>query len=91
LGRSFLSRPRIYLGIRSDSAQLISKKLAIASLATALTAIAIVFALVRFPLMPKLMGSHYQPKYDLINDLYVWRDAIALVKDHVDEAKALAR
>jgi hypothetical protein len=77
----------VYLGIRTDSLQLISKKVGIASLATALVGIALIFALVRFPLLPKLMGSRYEAKYDLTNDLYAWRDAANLIKDHVDETR----
>lgn len=80
----------IHLGRRVDGEKpLISKRLMIASVATSLVAIGLVFAVVRYPLLPKVLGSRYQARYDLTNDLYAWKDGNRLVSEMLDEAVQL--
>jgi hypothetical protein len=45
------------------------------------------FALVATPLLPKLMGERYQPRYDLVNDLYAWQSGLPLVRAEVEEVR----
>jgi hypothetical protein len=67
-------------------AELLSRKVVIASISTALAAVALVFAVVRFPVLPKVLGKHYVAKYDLTNDLFAWREGTRLVGDMIEEA-----
>lgn len=78
----------IHLARRVDSGTpLISRRLAIGSIATALAAIALVFAVVRFPLLPRVLGRHYQARYDLTNDLFAWKDGNHLVRESLEELR----
>ncbi len=67
-----------------DAPSVISRRLTIASVATAIAAIAIVFAFVRYPVLPKVMGSRYNPRWDITTDLYAWREGAALVREELD-------
>jgi len=81
-----------YLGLalhlaRSIDRPLLSRKLAIASVATSLVAIALVFVVARFPVLPKLLGESYEPRYDLVNDLYAWRSGTPLVEQALQQVR----
>ncbi len=81
-----------YLGLalhlaRTTDRSPVSRKLAIASVATSLLAIALVFVVVRFPVLPKLFRESYEPKYDLVNDLYAWRTGAPLVEQALRQVR----
>jgi hypothetical protein len=46
------------------------------------------FALVATPLLQKLLGQRYRPRYDLVNDLYAWQSGLPLVRSEVDEVRS---
>jgi hypothetical protein len=46
------------------------------------------FVLVTTPLVPRLSGQGYRPRYDLVNDLYAWRAALPLVRSAIEEARS---
>jgi hypothetical protein len=48
----------------------------------------VAFVLVATPLLPKLSGKGYRPRYDLVNDLYAWRLGARVVSDAVERARA---
>lgn len=82
-----------YLGVAIHLARvcdrerpLLPRWLSIGSLATSALAIVLVYVAVRYPVMPRLLGRRYQPRYDLVNDLYVWRDASKAVQEALDDA-----
>ena len=78
----------IHLARRCDATpDVVARKIMIAAGATALIAIGIVFAVVRFPILPSLLGTRYDPKLDLVNDLYVWRPASGLVAQSLDRVE----
>jgi len=71
----------LHLARRVDQTpSVLGRKLSIAAVATSLGAIALVFAVVLFPVLPKVLGKSYEPKYDLINDLYAWKPGAKLVE-----------
>lgn len=81
-----------YLGLalhlaRRTGTPLLSRKLAIASVATSLIAIVLVFAVVRFPILQKVLGDSYEPKYDLVNDLYAWSSGAKLVDQSLQQVQ----
>jgi hypothetical protein len=43
------------------------------------------FVLVSTPLVPKLSGKGYRPRYDLVNDLYAWQAGLPLVRAELAE------
>jgi hypothetical protein len=73
-----------YLGLALHLARrpraLLSRKVAFASVTTSLIAIALVFVVVRFPILPRTLGKVYEPKYDLVNDLFAWQPGAELVQ-----------
>jgi hypothetical protein len=78
----------VHLGRRVDcDSPIISRRLMIASLVSSIAAIALVFVTVRFPLLPKVLGKHYQARYDLTNDLFAWKDGNRLVREAVDDVR----
>lgn len=48
-------------------------------------ATALIHVAVLVPIAPKLLGSRYVPRYDLSNDMHVWRDALPLVEQALAE------
>jgi hypothetical protein len=46
------------------------------------------FVLVATPLVPKLSGKGYRPRYDLVNDLYAWQPGLSLVRSEIEEVRA---
>ncbi len=80
----------IHLGLRVDrEPPIVSRRLAITSVATSLAAIALVFAVVRYPVLPKVLGNRYVARYDLTNDLFAWQEGNRLVRDALQEAREL--
>ncbi len=65
---------------RSDA---VGKRLAKASAITGAVVVALTWAMVKTPLMVRALGSHYHPRYDLVNDLYAWKPGKALLEDAV--------
>jgi hypothetical protein len=49
------------------------------------------FFAVRTPLVAKVSGDRYVPRYDLTNDLYTWQVALPLVEEEVMAARAQSR
>jgi len=79
----------VHLARRADAPPAVAgRKLLIAAMATALSAIALVFAIVRFPILPDVLGRHYEPKYDLANDLYAWPSAKPLLVGSLERLKS---
>jgi hypothetical protein len=79
-----------YLGLalhlaRRTGTSLLSRKLAIAAVTTSLIAIASIFAFVRFPILQRVLGDSYEPKYDLVNDLYAWDSGAKLVDQSLQQ------
>lgn len=71
----------LHLARRIDgSPRLLTRRMAIAAASTAMAGVALVFALVKFPILPKLMGKAYDPKYDIVTDLYAWQSGGKLVE-----------
>jgi len=56
-----------------DTPPLLSRRFAVASLVTSLLGITLIFAVVFFPVLPRILGQRYEARYDLTNDLFVWR------------------
>lgn len=67
--------------------EVVSRRLAKGSIYTSLAAIALVFVVVRFPLLPKVMGPYYRARYDLTNDLYAWRSGIGAVRRALSDVR----
>ncbi|OQB18553.1 MAG: hypothetical protein BWY17_00250 [Deltaproteobacteria bacterium ADurb.Bin207] len=76
----------LHLGRRADSA-LVSRRLALASVFTSLLAIAVVFLVVRFPVLPKILGDSYDPKLDITNDLFAWKTGSTLVQSSLRQVR----
>lgn len=55
------------------------------SLAFGVLGTALIHLAVLAPFLPKLLGKHYVPRYDLANDMHVWRDAMPLVEQTLAE------
>ena len=72
----------LYLGRAVDRIR-ISRRMVIATISTSLAAIAIVFVVVRYPVLPKILGGYYEARYDLVNDLYVWESGAQLIRGQV--------
>ncbi|MCU0693024.1 MAG: glycosyltransferase family 39 protein [Polyangiaceae bacterium] len=74
----------IHFARRTDQATaLVSRKWGRAALVTSAVGVALVFAVVHFPVIPKVLGARYKPKYDLVNDLYAWQTAAPVVRQAV--------
>jgi len=56
-----------------DSPPVLSRRLGWTAAVTSLCAIALVFVIVFFPVLPRLLGRRYEARYDLTNDLFVWK------------------
>lgn len=70
---AYLALP-LHLARRADDASpILSRRWALASVSTSLLAIALVFVVVFFPVLPKLLGARYEARYDLTNDLFAWK------------------
>lgn len=79
----------LHLARRADDVPgVFGRKLAIGSVATALVAIALVFVVVRFPVLPKVLGDSYEAKVDLTNDLYAWRTGGRLVRENLERVRS---
>jgi hypothetical protein len=57
-------------------------------LGTGLVAVGLGFLLVATPLLSRLLGQAYVPRYDLVNDLYAWQSALPLLEDELLAAEA---
>ena len=57
-----------------------TRRVASACVATGLVAPVIAFVVVATPVLPKLLGEKYRPRYDLVNDLYAWQSGLPLVR-----------
>lgn len=78
----------VYLGLRLDSAPSpVPVRLKWATAISSMVAVALVFALVRFPVAAPLLGTKYKPKLDPTNDLYVWRPGVMLVNEALNDAR----
>ena len=76
----------LHLG-RSADRLTINRKLVIAAIATSILSIAIVFSLVRYPILPKHLGKHYEARYDLVNDLYAWQSGGPFIEEEVTRVR----
>lgn len=65
-----------------------SKVVARACVAIGVVAPVLGYALVATPVLPKLMGDKYRPRYDLVNDLYAWQAGLPLVRAEVEEVRS---
>jgi hypothetical protein len=54
------------------------------ALATSALALAVAHAWVLFPIGPKLLGRSYEPRYDLANDLFAWRQTLPVVREALE-------
>jgi hypothetical protein len=62
-----------------------------AAIAVGLAAPVLTYALVTTPLLPKISGTRYVPKYDLVNDLYAWQVGLPLLEDELGRAAEQSR
>ncbi len=58
-----------------------------ACVAVGVVAPVVAFVLVTTPLVPKLSGKGYRPRYDLVNDLYAWQAGLPLVRAELDAVR----
>jgi hypothetical protein len=56
-------------------------RLARSAIAVGATIVALAHAWVLLPLGPWLLGRKYEPRYDLANDLYAWRNVLPVVRN----------
>jgi hypothetical protein len=66
----------------------VGKRTARACTAIGVVAPALAFVLVTTPLVPRLSGRGYRPRYDLVNDLYAWRTGLPLVRSALEQARS---
>ncbi len=55
------------------------------AVATGLIAAALGWAVVATNLFPRVAGSRYVARYDLVNDLFVWKRVLPVVREELDE------
>jgi hypothetical protein len=76
-------------GIRAEPRQarpLISQRIVRSSIATGAIVIAFAHAWVLTSLAPRLLGSSYNARYDLANDLYAWDTALPVLRNAIEAA-----
>lgn len=78
----FLALP-LHFARRLD-AEPLGKRLIQASVAFGVGGTALIFVMVLSPWLPKLLGDRYVPRYDLANDMHVWREAMPLVEQALE-------
>ena len=71
-----------------DSPPVLSRRLGWTAALTSVCAVALVFVVVFFPVLPRLLGHRYQPRYDLTNDLFVWKRFGPELDAALDSARA---
>ncbi len=79
----------VHLARRADDTpQLLSRRLSAAAVLTSLAAILLVFVVVMFPVLPRVMGHRYQARYDLTNDLFAWKELGPELDNALEQARA---
>lgn len=76
----FLALPLHFARRIDDEAQPLGRLLTRSAVAFGVLGTALIHLAVLVPFLPKLLGKHYVPRYDLGNDMHVWRDAIPMVE-----------
>lgn len=82
-----------YLGLALSAAFLgpLGTGMERAAVGVGLAAPVLTYVLVTTPLYPKLAGTRYVPKYDLVNDLYAWQAGLPLLEDELARAAEQSR
>jgi hypothetical protein len=80
----YLALP-LSLALRAD---VVPRRLATHATWFGACAIVLVHAWVLLPVGPRLLGKHYQSRYDITNDLHAWQTGLPLVRGAIDASKA---
>lgn len=75
------------LALHFGRAELVSRRLARASVITGASVVALAWLWIKTPLAPKLLGHRYRPRYDLTNDLFAWQPGARLLERVLDDAR----
>jgi hypothetical protein len=69
----------------------IGRTLSRASVITGFAALLLAWVCVATPVVPKLAGTRYVPRYDLVNDLYAWQVGLPVLENQIDVARSQSR
>jgi hypothetical protein len=73
-------------GSSHGATRLLGPRLNTACVATGAFAVAVAHAWVLFPIGPRLLGTSYEARYDLANDLYAWAVGLPVVRQALVES-----
>jgi hypothetical protein len=76
------------LGLAAARSEVLTVRLGRIAVGTGIVAAALAFAAVRTPLIARVSGDKYVPKYDLTNDLLTWQVALPILEEEVFAVRA---
>ncbi len=83
----YLALP-LHLARPGPEQSLVGSKLARSAVVVGTLVIALAHAWVLLPIGPRLLGSSYEPRYDLANDLYAWEAGLPVLRKALIESSA---
>jgi hypothetical protein len=82
----WLAPAYLSLALGASRVDSVGSRLARSSVALGLAVAVLTWVWVGTPLAPEKLGSVYNARYDLANDLYAWKGAIPIIEDELERA-----